>query len=94
MAAVAAYFTSYKALLDPIIFVEIGGHGMVAKGYRGPHFRTTNSILSLVFYPAVLFDRKIRPSYWNEYSDYDATIPFPSPTVDFNERDRMKLPPE
>ena len=94
MAAVTVYITSYKLLLDPIIIVEIGGHGMVVKGSRGPHFRMINPILSLVYYPAVLVDRKMRPRYWNEYSDYDPMIPFPAQSMDFGERKRMRLPPE
>ena len=68
----AFYFGAYSAMLQPVVMVEEGWHGMVVSGCRKPHFRIGDTVTQFVFAPLVWIDRLARPGYWNEFSE---TVP-------------------
>lgn len=68
---VCVYFGMYSAMLHPVVIVEEGMLGMVGSGYREPHFRRCDAVSQIVFAPLVCIDQRIRPNYWNEFSDFD-----------------------
>jgi hypothetical protein len=75
MAASAVYISAYWALLDPMILVNVGHHGIVIEGSREPHYGSLaldgalNAFCRVVFAPIEQIDYLMRPEYWNKYSD-------------------------
>jgi hypothetical protein len=65
------YFGTYSAMLQPVVVVEEGWHGMVVSGCREPHFRAGDAVLQFAFAPLVWIDQLVRPNYWNEFSHFD-----------------------
>jgi hypothetical protein len=75
MAAFAVYISAYRALLDPMILVNVGHHGIVIEGSREPHYGSLardgalNAFCRFVFAPIEQIDYLMRPQYWDKYSD-------------------------
>jgi hypothetical protein len=65
------YFGMYSAMLHPEVIVEESVLGIVGSGYREPHFRIGDAVAQIVFAPLVCIDRRVRPMYWNTFSDFD-----------------------
>jgi hypothetical protein len=68
---ICVYLGAYPAMLQPVVMVEKGWHGMVVSGCREPHFRIGDGVSQFVFAPLVWIDRLVRPDYWSEFSDFD-----------------------
>lgn len=66
---VALYLASYRYLLNPIVVVEVGHMGMVIKGSREPHYKLANPVCRILFAPIEKIDYKMRPAFWDHYSD-------------------------
>lgn len=75
MASFAVYLSAYKALMEPMILVDLGHHGIVIEGSREPHYGSLsrdgalNAFCRVVFAPIERIDYLMRPQYWDEYSD-------------------------
>ena len=75
MAAFAVYLSAYRALMEPMILVDRGHHGIVIEGSREPHYGSLerdgalNAFCRVVFAPIERVDYLMRPQYWDEYSE-------------------------
>lgn len=43
--------------------------GMVIKGSREPHYKLANPVCRILFAPIEKIDYKMRPAFWDHYSD-------------------------
>jgi hypothetical protein len=68
---VGVYLGTYSALLQPVDIVDEGILGMVVSGYREPHFRCGDVTAKFIFAPLIWIDQRVRPAYWERFSDFD-----------------------
>lgn len=69
VAATAIYVGAYRAMLRPMILVEVAHLGMVVEGSREPNYRYLNGACRFLFAPLERIDYVIRPEFWDHYSN-------------------------
>lgn len=68
-------FRTRGALLDPVILVDFGYHGIAIEVSKEPHYgalardEALNAFCRVVFAPIEQIDYLMRPQYWNKHSD-------------------------
>jgi hypothetical protein len=74
--ALGIYIFAYRALMQPMITVDVMHLGMVIEGSREPHYGSLegnggfNRFCRIVFAPIEYIDYLCRPKYWDEFSDW------------------------
>ena len=79
VTGLAVYIAAYFALLNPVIVVKSFHLGIVIEGSREPYYgepiegepadRLFNHSCRFIFAPVEWIDYRLRPGYWDHYSD-------------------------
>jgi hypothetical protein len=69
LAVLSVYLASYRALTLESISMEVGG-GELFSAARMQRYRFNDPVARAVFWPLAWIDRKIRPGYWGELTEF------------------------